>query len=179
MKMVALLRGINVGGKRKLPMPKLIALAKSSGFTEVKSYINSGNIVFAVSKIKPEQVGPRLEKAIEKEFGFKVDVIVRTASQWKKYSTGSPFPSAESLRPKMLHIGLSKRPLRSDIIQGLIEKALYGEKIKIVDDAIWVDFAKSVGNSKLTPAVFDKAAGSTVTMRNWNTVLKLNEMLNE
>jgi uncharacterized protein (DUF1697 family) len=178
MKMVALLKGINVGGNRKVPMPKLIALAENSGLTNVRSYINSGNIVFQVSKTKPEQVGVKLEKEIEKNFGFKVDVIVRTASQWKKYSTGSPFPSAESIRPKMLHIGLAKASIKGNITQGLVEKALHGEEIKIVGDAIWVDFAKSVGKSKLTPAVFDKAAGSPVTMRNWNTVLKIWEMLN-
>ena len=179
MKMVALLRGINVGGNRKVPMLKLIALAEDSGFTEVKSYINSGNLVFEVGKMKPDQVAAKLEKAIEKEFGFKVDVIVRTVSQWKKYSAGGPFQSAESARPKMLHLGLSRAPLRGDITPALLERAMNGEKIKIVNDAIWVDFAKSVGNSKLTPAVFDKAAGSIVTMRNWNTVLKLWEMLNE
>lgn len=179
MKMVALLRGINVGGNRKIPMTNLIALAEKSGLTKVKSYINSGNIVFEVSKAKPEQVGAKLEKAIEKDFGFKVDVIVRTASQWKKYSTGSPFPNAESILPKMLHIGLAKAPMKGNITQVLVEKALHGEEIKIVGDAIWVNFAKSVGKSKLTPVVFDKASGSPVTMRNWNTVLKIWEMLNE
>lgn len=179
MKMVALLKGINVGGNKRVPMPKLIALAEASGLTEVQSYINSGNLLFEASKMKPEQVEKGLEKAIEKEFGFKVDIIVRTASQWKKIYGGSPFPIAESTRPKMLHLGLAKDAIKGNITATLIERAVNGEKIKVVGDAIWVDFGKSVGNSKLTPAVFDKAAGSTVTMRNWNTVVKLNEMLNE
>ena len=179
MKMVALLKGINVGGNRKVPMPKLIALVESAGLTAVKSYINSGNIVFEAAKLKPEQVCTKIEKRIEQGFGFKVEVVVRTASQWEKYSSGSPFPSAESNRPTMLHLGLSKNTLKGVLIEALTEKAINGEKIKIVGDALWVDFAKSVGNSKLTPAVFDKAAGSTVTMRNWNTVLKLNELLKE
>ena len=90
-------------------------------------------------------------------------------------------PSKSCLQDRLkkgFPVGLSKSPLKGVLIETLTEKALYGERIKIVGDAIWVDFAKSVGNSKLTPAVFDRAAGSTVTMRNWNTVLKLNEMLN-
>ena len=66
-------------------MPKLIALAERSGFTKVKTYINSGNIVFEVSKMKAEHGEVKLERAIEKEFGFTVDVLVRSASQWKKY----------------------------------------------------------------------------------------------
>jgi len=179
MKMVALLRGINVGGNRKVPMPTLIALIENSGFTAVKSYINSGNVVFEASTLSPEQAGAKLERAIAKEFGFPVDVIVRTAAKWKKYASGSPFPSAASIRPKMLHIGLAKDPIKGDITEGLMEKALHGEKIAIVGDAIWIDFAKSVGKSKLTPAVLDKAAGSTVTLRNWNTVVKIDEMLND
>ena len=117
MKMVALLRGINVGGTRKVPMSELIALAEGASLTDVKSYINSGNIVFEGAEIKPEQVYKKLEKNIEKKFGFKVDVIVRTASQWEKYSKGSPFPTAESNRPKMLHLGLSKIPLRSGSVR--------------------------------------------------------------
>lgn len=178
MKMVALLRGINVGGNKKVPMSELCSLATRAGLKEVRSYINSGNIVFDAGKMKPDQVAATLEKAIEKRFGFQVDVIVRTAAQWKKYAVGSPFPSAAKDRPNLLHLGLSKLPLDTDAVQKLEERALYGEKIKAVgNDALWVDFAESVGKSKLTPAFFDKSAGSTVTMRNWNTVLNLDKML--
>jgi uncharacterized protein (DUF1697 family) len=99
MRMVALLRGINVGGNRKVPMPELCALAAIAGLADVKHYINSGNIVFEAGKLKPDHVAAELEKAIEKRFGFLVDVIVRTATQWKKYAAGSPFPEAERSRP--------------------------------------------------------------------------------
>lgn len=177
MKMVALLRGINVGGNRKVSMVDLCAFATKAGLSDVESYINSGNIVFNAGKMKADQVCVQLEKMIESRFGFPVDVVVRTATQWKKYSARSPFPNAASSRPNLLHLGLSKLPCDSDVASKLGERALHGEKIKVVDDAIWVDFAKSVGKSKLTPAWFDKVAGSPVTLRNWNTVLKLNEML--
>ena len=177
MKMVALLRGINVGGNRKIPMPALCAVATEAGLTEVRSYIQSGNLVFDAGKRKADQVVTLLEKAIEEHFRFQVDVIVRTASQWKKYSAGSPFPGAARDRPNLLHLGLSKLPCSKDLAAKLGERAMHGEKIKVLDDAIWVDFAASVGKSKLTPVVFHKAAGSPVTMRNWNTVLKLDEML--
>lgn len=179
MKLVALLRGINVGGNRKVPMPTLIALAKSSGFTNVKSYINSGNLVFETATVSTKLAGVKLELAIARELGFHVDVIVRSKTQWKKYASSSPFPDAASNRPKMLHLGLAKLRFKADIADRLLEKALQGERISIVGDAIWVDFANSVGKSKLTPAAFDKAAGSMVTMRNWNTVIKIGDMLNE
>jgi uncharacterized protein (DUF1697 family) len=177
MKMVALLRGINVGGNRKVPMPELCAAAIEAGLTEVKSYIQSGNLVFHAGKLNVNQATLLLEKAIEDRFGFPVDVMVRTAVQWKKYASGSPFPGAARARPNLLHLGLSKFPCNKNIAEALKEVAVSGEKIKLVGDAIWIDFAAGVGKSKLTPAALDKAAGSAVTMRNWNTVSKINEML--
>ena len=179
MKMVALLRGINVGGNRKVPMPDLCASATKAGLTDVQHYINSGNLVFEAGKMKTDQVCALLEKVIKVRFGFEVDVIVRTASQWKKYSAGSPFPGAARVRPHLLMLGLAKAPCGRDATAKLTERALAGEKIKVVGDAIWVDFAESVGKSKLTPVWFEKSVGSPVTLRNWNTVLKLDEMLRD
>ena len=177
MKMVALLRGVNVGGNRRVPMAELCAAASDAGFADVKSYINSGNLVFEAGKLKTSQVLALLEKVMKSEFGFEVDIIVRTALEWTKYGAGSPFPGAARSRPHLLLLGLSKLPCGSDIAARLGERAVQGEKIKVAGDAIWVDFAASVGKSKLTPAWFDKIAGSPVTMRNWNTILKLAEML--
>lgn len=177
MKMVALLRGINVGGNRKIGMPELCQAAAESGFTEVESYINSGNLVFEAGKMKADQVAKTLESLIKSQFGFEVDVVVRTGSQWGRYTASNPFPGAVRIRPKMLHLGLAKLPCKNLSGARLAERALHGEKVIVVGDAIWVDFAESVGKSKLTPAWFEKIAGSPVTLRNWNTVLKLNEML--
>jgi uncharacterized protein (DUF1697 family) len=160
-------------------MSTLRAALGEAGLEDVRSYIQSGNLVFEAGAKKTDQVSVLIEKMINDEFGFQVDVIVRTATQWKKYSAGSPFLSAARERPNLLLLGLSKGPFRKAILAELEERATQGEKIKIVGDAIWVDFAKSVGKSKLTPAAFDKAAGSPVTMRNWNTVVKLEALLSE
>lgn len=179
MKMVALLRGVNVGGNRKVPMPELCALAARSGLREVAHYINSGNLVFEAGKLKPEQVAATLEGAIEKRFGFQVEVIVCTATQWKRFIVENPFATAARLRPNLLHLGLSKLPFEAGAIVELKERATLGELIRPADKAaLWIDFPKGVGKSKLTPAVLDRAIGSTVTLRNFNTVLKLGEMLN-
>jgi uncharacterized protein (DUF1697 family) len=177
MKMVALLRGINVGGNRKVPMAELCEVAIEAGLTEVKTYIQSGNVVFDAGKMKADQVSTLLERKIEGHFGFRVDLIVRTASQWKKYSVGNPFPIAARERPSHLLLGFSKLPCGKEIAEKLAERATQGEKIEIVGGVIWIDFARGVGKSKLVPAWVDKIAGSPVTMRNWNTILKLDEML--
>lgn len=75
-------------------------------------------------------------------------------------------------------LGLAKERIASGATGLLKERVTNRERIKIVGDALWIDFGKSVGRSKLTPALLDRAAGSPVTLRNWKTVLKLDQMLN-
>ena len=175
--MIALLRGINVGGNRKVPMPTLRLAAAKAGFTQVETYINSGNLIFEAEKMGAREAEDRLEKKILQQFGFPVDVLVRTAKQWKKYAASTPFADAAKARPNLLMLGLSKRPCARKAVDALNERAGKSERLTWVKGAIWVDFAEGAGKSKLTPAWFDKAAGSPVTLRNFRTVLKLLEML--
>jgi uncharacterized protein (DUF1697 family) len=179
MKMVALLRGINVGGQRKVPMTDLQALAKKIGFKKIQTYIQSGNLVFEAGAITAKRAEVLLEKALLKKFGFEVDVIVRTAREWGIYSSGSPFKRSEKARPHLLLLGLCKGTCAEGAVQVLQSRAGQKEKIIIRGDAVWVDFVASVAKSKLTPVLFAKALGSPVTMRNWKTVLKLQELLEE
>ncbi len=170
--MVALLRGINVGGNRKVPMADLRALGESLGLKSVATYIQSGNLV-CVSSLTPDQ----LERAIEKHFGFEVPVIVRTGDQWAAYARGSAYPEAETERPNLLHLGLSKRPVAPAAMAQLQSKMATHERVTVLRDALWLDFSEGVARSKLSPAVLDRAVGSTVTARNWKTVVQLNQML--
>src|SRR5262245_16850824 len=112
-RMIALLRGINVGGNRKVPMAELRQIASEAGLEEVETYIQSGNLTFATTQT-PAAAEAALEKAIEEKFGFAVDVVVRTAAQWARYAAGSPFPDAAKERPNILHLGLSKKPPAPD-----------------------------------------------------------------
>jgi uncharacterized protein (DUF1697 family) len=179
MKLVALLKGVNVGGNRKISMPELRSLTEDLGFAEVKTYINSGNLIFESGKIKKAQAGKILDQAIVKQFGFPVDLIVRSAAQWRKIVRENPFRLRAKESPKSLHLGLSKLRLAPGVAAALTAKASHGEKIRVVGEAIWIEFLAGVGKSKLTPRVIDQAAGSPVTLRNWNTVLKLHEMLED
>ena len=172
---IALLRGINVGGNKKIPMAELREIAGLLGWDNVQSYIQSGNLVFSASVI-PSVVELALERTIQERFGFAVDVVVRTSGAWQAYAAGSPFGKAEEERPHLLHLGLSKRPPKPDAVETLRRYAAAGERVEVFDDAIWIDFAGGVARSRLTPAVLDRAVGSTVTARNWRTVQKLGEM---
>lgn len=175
---VALIRGINVGATRKLPMAELRAHCAADGFGAVKTYIQSGNIILA-SEDSPDAVAAGLGALIARRFALDVPVIVRTAAQWQRYAAGSPFPDAETERPNLLHICLSARPLADDAAATLQARAKARERLAVDDGTLWCDFGESVGTSKLTPALFDKAAGSPVTARNWKTVQALAAMLDD
>jgi uncharacterized protein (DUF1697 family) len=173
--LVALLRGINVGGNKKVPMDELRALAEEAGYGSVQTYINSGNLVFT-STATPAHVEATLEQALAKRFGFEVSVVVRTAEQWAKYAAKSLFPDAQAQRPNLLHLAVGKRPIAKGAAEALTALGAAGERVKALPDALWIDYVGGAGRSKLSPAALDKHAGSPVTARNWNTVVKLAEL---
>ncbi len=173
---VVLLRGINVGGQKRVPMQELCALASAAGCSGVLSYIQSGNLVLA----RRSTVGAleaALERSIAAHFGFDVEVIARRAEDWLVYARGTPFPAVETERPHLLLLGLAKRPLAPGAAEAIRARAQAGERVEAIGDALWIDYGGGVARSKLTPAVLDRAAGSTVTARNWRTVQKLAELV--
>jgi uncharacterized protein (DUF1697 family) len=175
---VALLRGVNVGGNKRVPMRELCALAGELGFDCVRSYVQSGNLVFRTA-LAAGQLEARLEAGIERHFGFAVGVIVRTAAEWAEYSKKNPFRDAETERPHLLHLALSKHEPKAGAVKALAAYAKAGERVELARGGLWIDFASGVARSKLTPAVLDRLVGSTVTARNFRTVQKLAELLSE
>lgn len=176
--LLALLRGINVGGNKLVDMKQLVGLATKAGYANAKTYINSGNLMFRTSEPRAK-VEATLEKAIAKHFGFSVDVVVRTQDEWDGYAKKSGFPESEETRAKMLLLGVAKLPIAKGAADALNALAQSGERVKAVKDALWIDYGEGLGRSKLSPGALDKHAGSPVTGRNWNTVLKLAELMRE
>ena len=170
-----MLRAVNVGG-RKLPMAELRALCAGIGWAGVATYIQSGNVVFSASG-KPEALATALEAAIAGKFGFDVPVIVRSAAQWARYPKGNPFPKAAKDEPNRLMLLLSKRPPAAGAEDAIQAGAKAGEQVRRAGDALWIHFPEGSGRSKLTPSLIDRAIGSPATLRNHNTVLRLQEML--
>jgi len=174
-RMVALLRAVNVGG-RKLPMAGLRALCAELGWEDVATYIQSGNVVFTGSG-ETGAIEAGLEKAIEGAFGLAVPVIVRTAAEWTKLAACNPFAKVARDEPNRLQLLVSKRPPNADAAEQLMARARAGESVEAACGALWFHFPAGVGASKLTPALIDKACGSPSTGRNYRTVMKLKEML--
>ncbi len=178
MKQIALLRGINVGGHRRVPMAELRALVNEKIGSQARTYIQSGNLVF-VGETTAEKAEAALERAIEQHFGFSVVVMVRSEAQWMGYLQNNPFRDAARDRPKQLHLCVCKKPPLATAGKMLVERAILGERVERLPDALFIDFVRGVGMSKLTPAALDRAAGSCVTARNWATVNAIAELLAE
>lgn len=170
---IALLRGINVAGKNKLPMAELRELATELGFANPRTYIQSGNLVFE-SRAKPASLERKLEKAIDETFGISTSVVVRTATRWLELAETSPFPDAEA---KFLHYAASKLRPAEDVAARLQPYAKGGERVHVVADGLWIDYASGAGRSKITPTVLDRCTGSPVTARNSKTMQAVARML--
>ena len=173
---IALLRGINVTGKNKIPMAELRSLAAGLGWRSVNTYIQSGNVVFEASGAggKFETL---LEDAISKRFELSIPVVVRSARAWRTYVANNPFTKECETRPNLVHLAVSKKRPNKGAVEQLNAQAQSGERVVAIEDALFIDYPGGAGKSKLTPALFDRLVGSPVTARNWRTVLRLGSML--
>ena len=171
---IALLRGINVGGRTSIPMAELRALAEEIGLADVRTYIQSGNLLFNADK--QDGLEERLEVAVAQRF-IAVPVIVRSAQDWARYRDNNPFPEAAETEPNRLMMMLSKAPPKDDAAAALQERARDGDRIALAGGALWIHYPGGSGTSKLSPSLIDKVVGSPATARNWRTVLKIGEML--
>ena len=169
---VALLRGINVGGQRKVPMAELRALASELGFEEARTLIASGNLLFSANGTAAA-LEAKLEEAVERRFGFPVDIMVRTAAQWRGYIKSNPMAQEAEAAPRFLMLFVGKQKAEEAALEWLRARAAPGERIAAKGDAVWIFFANGGGRSKLgngpKPGLW--------TGRNWRTVLAIGEAL--
>jgi uncharacterized protein (DUF1697 family) len=175
---VALLRGINVGGKNLLPMRALIDMFIDAGCSDVRTYIASGNVVFAAPQRLAEELPERIGRAIAHHFGFSCVAMVRSAQSVARVVAANPYVAATH-DVKQLHVVfLARKPAR-DAVTTLDPKRSPGDEFTVSGDAIYLRLPAGTATSKLTNAYFDSRLATTSTVRNWNTVLKLADMLAE
>ncbi|EDY61387.1 MULTISPECIES: DUF1697 domain-containing protein [Streptomyces] len=173
----ALLRGINVGGSRKVPMADLRALMEGLGYDGVRSYLQSGQAVFTADHGDEESLAAELTAAIEKRFGFPVDVIVRDHAYLKAIVDNCPFPAAE-LEGKQLHVTYFSAPVDADRFAEIDQAAYLPEEFRLGDRTLYLYAPNGLGRSKLAEHLSKPRLnkGLIATSRNWNTVVKLVEM---
>ena len=175
MKYISILRGINVGGKRKIVMKDLVKLYENLGFTSVKTYIQSGNVLFdAVETPKASDV----EDAIKKNYGFDVPVIISTENDWLKTIASNPFLSDE-IDPKQLHVTFLDSVPKEEIVQQISTLDYSPDSFTIKDKVVYLKCENPYHKTKLSNAFFEKKLNQKATTRNWKTVNKIGELLNE
>ncbi|MFJ9815618.1 DUF1697 domain-containing protein [Streptomyces sp. NPDC101151] len=173
----ALLRGINVGGSRKLPMADLRTLMTGLGHDGVRTHLQSGQAVFTTDGGGEESLAAELARAIEGRFGFSVDVIVRDHAYLRAVAEACPFPAAE-LEAKQLHITYFSAPVTPERFAEIDTGAHLPEEFRLGDRCLYLYAPEGLGRSKLAEALSRPRInkGVIATSRNWNTVLKLVEL---
>jgi uncharacterized protein (DUF1697 family) len=172
----ALLRGINLAGKRKLAMADLRAVLAGIGYSEAQSLLNSGNVVFRCRARSAAEVERTLEREIESRLGIRTDVHVRTAAELATALADNPFPAEAKQDPShLLVMFLKEAPSASGV--AALQAAIPGrERVRAHGRHAYLVYPDGMGRSRLTNALLDKHLGGRGTARNWNTVVKLAAM---
>ncbi|MFF4572927.1 DUF1697 domain-containing protein [Streptomyces sp. NPDC001410] len=173
----ALLRGINVGGSKKLPMADLRTLMTGLGHDGVRTHLQSGQAVFTTDRGDEESLAAELARAIEERFGFPVDVIVREHTYLRAVADACPFPAAE-LEARQLHVTYFNAPVTAERFAEIDPAAHLPEEFRLGDRCLYLYAPDGLGRSKLAEALSRPriTKGVIATSRNWNTVLKLVEL---
>jgi len=171
---IALIRGINLGGKNILPMKELVAILEGLGARSIKTYIQSGNAVFTSREKDPSRLAGRLAAEIKRRRGFEPKVLLLELEELEHAMQRNPFPEAEA-NPQALHAGfLVSAPANPNLkaLEGL-KKA--SERFQLSGSVFYLHAPEGVGRSKLA-ANAEKLIGVSMTDRNWRTVCTLYEM---
>ncbi|MEO8597008.1 MAG: DUF1697 domain-containing protein [Candidatus Solibacter sp.] len=172
---VALLRAVNVGGNNLLPMKELPGLCEQAGCKRVRTYIQSGNLIFESAASKAPKLGMAIAKAIEARFGFCPAVIVRTADELAAIIRGNPFV-ADGAPEKDLYVAFLRDLPDAASVAALDPDRSPGDTFHVIGREIYVRCPNGVGSTKLTNAWFDRGLATVSTGRNWRTICKLWEM---
>jgi uncharacterized protein (DUF1697 family) len=173
---LALLRGINVVGKKSIKMAELVKLFKSLKFKNVRTYIQSGNVIFESSSSNTEILTRTIETAIEKKFGFSVSVIIRTSEELKKIVAKNPLLKEKNIQMDKLHVTFLKDVPAKELVASLEMNEASNEKYVINNREIYLYCPNGYGITKLNNSIFEKKLKIVATTRNWKTTTTLLEV---
>lgn len=172
---IALIRGINVGGHNKIPMATLSKVLEEAGCDSVRTYIQSGNVVFRSISSSKRALSQLLGDAIEREFCFRPHLLLISSTDFRTAVANNPFPQAGS-EPNKLHFYFLDKAPETYAIKSLESLATPTERIDLIGNVFYLFTPDGVGRSKLASAV-ERKLGVTATARNYSTVQALLEML--
>jgi uncharacterized protein (DUF1697 family) len=173
---LALLRGLNVGGKNRLPMSDLIGLFAESGCEHVRSYIQSGNVIFDADPGLAAGVASRVAARIADRFGYRTPVILRTGEELAAVIADNPFLAVGCAEDELHVYFLADRP-DPDRVARLDPDRSPSDRFSVSGREIYLRLPHGMARTKLTNAYFDAKLATTSTARNWRTVTRLLELM--
>lgn len=174
---VGLLRAVNLPGHNKIQMADVRELLVTLGMQDVRSMLQSGNVVFRSSGSTPAQLESVLEREAAKHLGLETDFFVRTASEWKAVIAANPFRDEAARDPgHLLVMFLKDEPTQEHVIA--LQSAIKGREIVRTEGKhAYIVYPDGIGLSRLTIAMIERKLATRGTGRNWNTVLKLSSLV--
>jgi uncharacterized protein (DUF1697 family) len=173
---VALLRGINVSGQKQIRMADLQKSCEALGLKEVRSYLQSGNVVFCANRAQPRKLAVALKTRITEDFGHDVEVLVLPAKELNLVASSNPLWSRLGGEEKLFHGTFLFQPVSEDRFRKLKLPAQPGEQAVLAGRVVLLYCPHGYGRTKLNNNFFEKALGVPATTRNWRTVLVLKDL---
>lgn len=170
---ISILRGINVSGQKIIKMDALCNAYKDLGFENVKTYIQSGNVIFQSDKSNQNEIGRIISKKIETQFGFEVPILIMNIQELKEIIRNNPFLNDKSMDISQLYVTfLSSKP-EFDKFEVIKNGKYNGEQIEMINKAIYLFCPNGYGKTKLSNTFLENKLKVTATTRNWKTTLEL------
>lgn len=173
---LALLRGINVSGHNMMKMEALKAMLENIGFTNVRTYLQSGNVFVDTPEESASKVGFMIKQEIFKVFGHEVPTIVITKEDLELCFKNSPYLKEKDIDTKKLYVAFVSTALKSENINDLKISQFKPDEASIDGNRIFIKYAVGAGKTRLEGKYIEKKLNVIVTMRNWNTVTNLLKM---
>jgi len=173
---IAMLRGINIGPHKRMKMEKLRASCEGMGLSNVKTYIQSGNVIFRAGNFSSDALSKKMGECIMRDFGFSADVISRTREEMKRIIDDNPFTKERGVDVSKLHVVFLPHPPTPTALKKLHGLTLTPDRVQGSGNEIYLYFPNGVSGSSLWKHPLDKVLSVSGTMRNWNTVNKLYEI---
>jgi uncharacterized protein (DUF1697 family) len=173
---IALLRGINVSGQKPIRMAELQESLTSSGLKDVRTYLQSGNIVFSASQPDTVALATKMKAKIAQDFGHEVPVLVMSAKELDAVVNSNPLWPGSGGEPKLFHGTFLFQPVSQSSFQALKLPASTDERAVLVGQVVLLHCPHGYGKTKLSNSYFERVLGVLATTRNWRTILALQQL---